>query len=301
MAIIKNIEIWERYYGFSNTIRDNEIHRRSFNELASRVFGGLTFEPWFRSGYWSEKFCPFVLLDRDRVVSNVSVNTLNFRYEGKLRKYIQLGTVMTDPAYRGKGLSRWLMEEVLRRYKGECDALYLFANDSVLQYYPRFGFEKAAEYQCIQPIDGGCDKGRKLDMNSTEDRELLCRAYAVSNPFSRLSFEQNPELLMFYCGDSLKDSVYYLKEWGAVVVADYVGNDMLLYDIFCAAGLDLGKVLRDAARKETSCVKFFFTPANTREGKLQPYKEEDTTLFLLKGSENLFLEDRLMFPVLSHT
>ena len=106
---------------------------------------------------------------------------------------------------------------------------------------------------------------------------------------------------MFYCGDSLKDSVYYLKEWDAVVVADYVGNDMLLYDIFCAAGLDLGKVLRDAARKETSCVKFFFTPANTREGKLQPYKEEDTTLFLLKGSENLFLDDRLMFPVLSHT
>ena len=79
MAIIKNVEIRERYYGFSNTIRDNEIHRRSFNELASRVFEGLTFEPWFRSGYWSEKFCPFVLLDRDRVVSNVSVNTLNFR------------------------------------------------------------------------------------------------------------------------------------------------------------------------------------------------------------------------------
>lgn len=57
---------------------------------------------------------------------------------------------------------------------------------------------------------------------------------------------------MFYCGDSLKDSVYYLKEWDAVVVADYVGNDMLLYDIFCAAGLDLGKVLRDAARADGS-------------------------------------------------
>ncbi len=288
-------------YGFSSDIRDNKILRRSFNELSAQVFGGLTFEPWFQAGYWNEKFCPFVLLDGERVVSNVSVNSISFQYEGKLREYIQLGTVMTAPDYRKRGLSRWLMERILERFRDGCDGVYLFANDSVLDFYPRFGFEKAREYQCVRTLEGGLENARKLDMESAAGRALLWETYAASAPYAKLAFPRNPELLMFYCGGQLRDCVYYLEEKKAVVVAEYKGDIMLCYGVFCEGGASLDELLRSAAKKETLQVQFLFSPWDAREEEIRVYKEEDTTLFLLKGSENLFQRDTLMFPVLSHT
>ena len=77
--------------------------------------------------------------DEGRVVSNVSVNRIRFDLGGKKKDYIQIGTVMTDEKYRGKGLNGQIMERVLKEYEGKADGIYLFANDSVLNYYPKFG------------------------------------------------------------------------------------------------------------------------------------------------------------------
>lgn len=37
--------------------RDNAVLRQSFDGLAGRTFG-LTFEDWYRNGYWSDKYIP---------------------------------------------------------------------------------------------------------------------------------------------------------------------------------------------------------------------------------------------------
>lgn len=59
---------------------------------------------------------------------------------------------MTDCEYRNKGISRKLMDKVLQDWKDKCDAIYLYANDSVLDFYPKFGFIKAKEYQYSKNI-----------------------------------------------------------------------------------------------------------------------------------------------------
>lgn len=86
--------------------------RRTFNNLTRETFG-FDFEQWYIDGYWQKRYIPYSLLDGDRVVANISVNDLNFLVMGEKKRYIQLGTVMTDKAYRGLGLSRALMERVL--------------------------------------------------------------------------------------------------------------------------------------------------------------------------------------------
>lgn len=126
-------------------------NRTSFDALAQRVFG-LSFEQWYRDGYWTDRYKPYVLLDGGTVVASIAVNRMQTMWRGKGRSYIQLGTVMTDPQYRKQGLSRCLMEQVLRDYCRSCDAVYLFANDSALDFYPRFGFERAVEYQFSCPV-----------------------------------------------------------------------------------------------------------------------------------------------------
>ena len=52
-----------------------------------------------------------------KIVSNVSVNTCDMNYDGRIVKLIQLGTVMTDPDYRGRGYARMLMEKIIEDYE----------------------------------------------------------------------------------------------------------------------------------------------------------------------------------------
>ncbi|RNB80210.1 GNAT family N-acetyltransferase [Brevibacillus fluminis] len=64
---------------------------------------------------------------------------------GKEYQALQLGTVMTHPAYRHQGLAAKLINYILNKYGNEYDFTYLFANDKVLNFYPKFGFERVQE------------------------------------------------------------------------------------------------------------------------------------------------------------
>lgn len=111
--------------------RDNETLRKSFHALAMKTYG-LDFEDWYENGYWGEAYTPYSIVEAGRIVANVSVNTTDFILDGSRKHFIQLGTVMTDEAYRKRGYGRRLMEEVEKDYAGKTDGIYLFANDSVL-------------------------------------------------------------------------------------------------------------------------------------------------------------------------
>lgn len=172
-------------YIYNANIRDNEQIRRSFNELAQKTFE-LSFEQWYQNEYWGDSYIPHVLLDNGRVIANASVNIINTVWQNKSRCYIQLGTVMTDPEYRNKGLASFLLNTIIAEWEAKCDAIYLFANDSVLDFYPKFGFVAANEYQSEMTIKKLPGAVRKLDMSAVQDRELLLSKYAQSNPFSAL-------------------------------------------------------------------------------------------------------------------
>lgn len=141
-------------YIHSTAVRQNAAVRASFNALAQKTFG-IDFAPWYEAGGWGADYLPHVLLDGERVVSNVSVNRMQFELQGVIRHYLQLGTVMTDDSCRGQGLNRWLLQHVLAEYRDAMDGVYLFANDSVLDYYPRFGFVPVKEYEYYLPCAAG--------------------------------------------------------------------------------------------------------------------------------------------------
>ncbi len=114
-------------------------------------------------------YIPHVLADGERVVSNVSVNIMHFDICGAKKNYIQLGTVMKDSSYCGKGLNRYIMEDILEEYRGNTDGIYLFANDTVLDYYPKFGFVPSKEYEYFMPCNNISDVKpyvlEKMDMS----------------------------------------------------------------------------------------------------------------------------------------
>lgn len=280
-------------------IRDNIKLRESFIALAIRTFD-LSFESWYQNGYWADKYIPYAMLDGEKVVANASVNIIDTVWNGHPKRYIQIGTVMTDMEYRNKGLSRRLMEQILSDWQDKCDAIYLFANDTVLDFYPKFGFVKETEYQCSMPVVPKSGAIKQLNMSSDEDQAFLKKYYAKSNPFSELPMLNNYGLLMFYCASFMKDCVFYCEEFDAVVVAMQNNDTLMCFDIYCDDNKSLRDILSTVASKKTSNVVFGFTPKDTGDCTVNAIEGEDDTLFILKSKDNVFARNKVMFPSLSH-
>lgn len=284
-------------YTLHKNIRDIAVIRNSFLALAGRVFG-LSFRKWYEDGYWTDRYRPYVLLDGDRVVSCVAVNRIELAWQDRPKRYIQLGTVMTDPAYRRRGLSRGLIETVLEEWRERCEVVYLFANDTVLDFYPKFGFERELEYQPAVPVMPCPGKYRKLDLADRADLAILAACYRHSNPYAAFSMTDNFALLMFYCSDGLKDCVYFLEEFDMVVIAGWNDRKWTCFDLYGPGSLPLGDLLAMTAEPSVKEVILGFTPKETVAGMTGCRRSEP--LFLLSDKENLFRENRLMFPLLSH-
>lgn len=280
-------------------IKDNKKLRESFFELAIQTFD-TSFEAWYQGGYWTDKYIPYAMLDGEKVVANASVNIIDTVIDGKSKRYIQLGTVMTDITYRNKGLSRRLMDEILSDWLTKCDAIYLFANKTVLDFYPKFGFVRENEYQCSIPIMPKSEKIKKLNMSYKEDRNFLKKYYAKSNPFSALPMLNNYGLLMFYCSAFMKDYVFYCKEFDAVVVAMLNNDTLMCFDIYCDENKSLIDILSAVSSEETRRVVFGFSPKHTVDCIVNAIIGDDETLFILKSKDNVFAQNKIMFPSLSH-
>ena len=146
------------------------------------------------------------------------------------------------------------------------------------------------------PNPGGM---RKLDMECGADRELLRSCYLKSNPFSQLTVVNNFELLMFYSISFMKNCIFYLKKFDAVIIAEYEDTVMTCYDIFCDPHQELDAILSASAKEDTAFADLGFLPVS--RGTCVPTEEKGDTLFLLKGKENIWKGRQLTFPHLFHT
>ena len=291
----------DKKYIYRCNYKDDTILRNSFNSLTEKTYG-FNFKQWYEDGYWGDKYIPYSLLDGDKVVSNVSVNIIDFLILGEQKKFVQIGTVMTDEDYRGQGLNRALMELVLKEWEDKCDLIYLFANDSVLDFYPKFGFDVCDEYQySINKIKGNkSEKIRKMDMDNDKDREFVYNMACNRIPLSKVSIKNNASLIMFYCTYFMKDSIYYLEDHDAVVICEFNEEVLYVQDVFTTKEVKLDSIINAMMTEKTKKVVLGFTPYDTSSYEKSLVNEEDTTLFIKVGKENPFKSEDLMFPILSH-
>lgn len=288
-------------YTYIKDFKDNTLFRESYNVLTQKTYR-FDFEQWYQGGYWGSGYVPYSLLDGENIVANVSVSIIDCLVLGKTKRYIQIGTVMTDSKYRKQGLSQYLMEKVLEEWKNKCDMIYLFANDSVLNFYPKFGFTAVSEYQYSKSIANGNEiiVAEKLDMSLEKSRALVVAKATNSISMSKLTMLKNAGLIMFYCTSFMSDKVYYLREQDVIVIAEFQGDTLYLHDIFSTSEVDLDIIIKFLTNKEVKTVTLGFTPNVVDSYYVNLLKEDDTTLFVMKDKIELFQNNKLMFPVLSH-
>lgn len=295
------INIKGKEYQFVKGYGKNDDLRKSFNELTQNIFG-FHFEQWYQDGYWKTQYIPYSIVEDDKIVSNVSVNIMDFEVLGEEKRYIQLGTVMTDPEYRKHGLVRELIKKVLEDYWDKCDLVYLFANNSVLDLYPKFGFKELKQYQCVKKADAihSDVSVKKLNMSDKNNRSLIIDKVIHAVPVSKVSMYNNAELIMFYCTLFMKNNVYYVEAYDAVAIVNFTENTMEVMDIFCTEKIPLNRLLNALTNEDVTRIVLFFTPEDSHSYETILLEGEDT-LFAMGKDLQLLNSNQFMFPKLSHT
>ena len=199
--------------------------RDSFNRLAEQTFG-LNFEGWYQNGFWGENYDPHSIVIDGEVVSNVSVNRTDLAFGGRRYHILQLGTVMTAPEYRGRGLNRAIMEYIEREY-ADADGIYLFANDTVVDYYPRFGFRPGREmaYRKTIAASDTC-RAEQVLMDGPAAWDRLAKAMEKSTFQEGCPMVDNPGLIFFYASQFMTDAVYHIPSLDAWVIAEQEGKSL---------------------------------------------------------------------------
>lgn len=286
-------------YRIVKDYRHQEQFRKSLNRLAQKTFG-LDFEEWYQKGYWREHYIPYSVVAEGEVVANVSVNVTDMLLNGKRLHFIQLGTVMTEEKCRHRGLIRMLMEEIERDYGEKSDGVYLFANDQVLGFYPKFGFRPVKEYEYFRQVNtSGTMTIQKAPVRKKSDLKQLEKAIQKSVPAGVFEMTGNVDLLMFYVTGFLREAVWYDKGSEAYVIAELEGGILRIHNIFSARNVDLETVIA-AFGSEVKEVVLGFIPVKQEGYERRERKEEDCTLFIKGEALACIEEEKLMFPTLSH-
>jgi GNAT superfamily N-acetyltransferase len=281
-------------------------YKESFNELAKIVFE-LDFEQWYEKGCWNDNYICYSYIDGDKVIANASINKMTIVSNGNEYRAIQVGTVMTHPDYRNQGLSGKLMNYIIDKYEEDYDFIYLFANSSVLDFYPKFGFEKVVESSFSLNIS---DKKfqlatthpiRRLDTNNIDDFQRMQQFAADRIPVSSdMGVKNNEHLLMFYFILAFNDAIYYIEDIDAIVIFNQEDQDLHVFDIISNDKVDYDAILSSIVTHDTENIHFHFTPDYDREKLHTEYiTESDDTLFV----RPLFEDGKRHFlmPLTSHS
>jgi hypothetical protein len=211
---------------------------------------------------------------------------------------VQIGTVMTEEAYRNRGLSKELMNLIVNEYEDTCELMYLYANDSVLEFYPKFGFVQTEEYVYTRQFTERASKliSRKINMKDVADKAIITRLISTTLPVSKISMIGNPGLDMFYLTAFMSEDIYYIEELDLAAVVDFNEDNMFLLELFCEKEFDMDEVINSLVNKPEMKVTLGFTPLVDNDFSCELLKEEGTTFFV-RGKN---ITGRGRFPILSH-
>lgn len=311
----ETIEWKGRQYLFARDYQEDDGLRRSMGMLCREIWG-FDFEKMYQKDAWGVSFHPYTIFEGTRAISHISVTEMDFLLDGEVLHLVQLGTVMTAESSRGQGLSRYLLERILEDFR-DCDAMFLFANESVLDFYPKFGFEPADEFPrtvredvltCLKKDAGQAIKAERFCVPASDEAEEMllslsenckngCGFYPVNHRF----------LVRFYLNlldtFSIADSLYLLQDKKTVVFADLSKDRVVIRDIFSdGTGTScLKDIIGELITSQTDCVEIRLA---YQEPYLDVRKEagaDDLWLYARGAKAELLKNGQIIFPMTTHT
>ncbi|SHF48109.1 GNAT family N-acetyltransferase [Pedobacter caeni] len=299
----ENIKIKDKNYTLFIQYQHDEKLRMEFNRMTQH-FWEFDFENYYQSGFWGDNCILYSLFVNDKIVSHITVSL----FEKAEKTLMQLGTVMTDENHQKQGLNRFLMERISVDFKDKIEGTFLFANETVLDYYPKFGLIPVPEFEHFQ-IKRNTDfiqkyKKRKLNLENGKDFKLFELLVEKNNTNSKFQ-TKNKGLSFFYCYAypqmGFKDAIYFIDELNCVVVAQLERQVLHIVEIFSESEMKLDEVIGSFSDFPFEEIVLDFTPKQTTGFQSRDYKEDDLQLFVSNELQLAFIEGQLRINSLAHT
>lgn len=273
----------------------------AFIDFVPRVFTSVDFRRWRDAGGWDERYVAYALAEGDRIVASTSVTQLQLVIAGQIKRGYQLGAVATLDAHRGRGLQRSIMARACASMR-EDDIVLLFANEDVLEFYPRFGFERAAEvvFRAPYAIDPAGRKLRRLERSNAADRALLARIAANAVPTTeRFGARDYGAIALWYFCNFYPHVFHHADEHDAIVAVQQQDGLLQFLDVLAAAPFDLAEVIPRVIDAPVSELEFRFTPERYWPSAAPAYACTDDYLFV--RGPYATPETPFKFPALAQT
>jgi hypothetical protein len=213
----------------------------------------------------------------------------------------QLGAVGTLPSHRGRGLQRQLLPRLLEHTPAQ-ELVFLFANHSVIDFYPRFGFQRVRQKlfraDCSVAPQGAAL--RTLELANADDRTLVLRIAAAAEPVTTLFGARGyGGTILWYWANLHRRALRHAPDHDAVLIVEQDGELLRVYDVLCAAQIDLAAYLPRLITRPFKQLEFGFTPTRYWSSAVAGADHTDSPLFV-RGPHRL-PEQPFKFPMLAQT
>jgi len=230
---------------------------------------------------------------------------MQFIQNGIVKNYIQIGTVMTDDAYRRQGLAGKLIKHVIAQYEKECDGIYLFGNLDATGFYRKMGFKEGLQYSYrvkddFLPKEKAEAVFQSVDASDSDMKRKYLDAVRRSNVNS--SFEQVNKygLQLFYT--SGLENLFYAEDMDCFIVAEREDESLFLESVICREKVRLSDILKRIGGEIKECT-LGYTPLleDMELCDARSYDGSDDYRFFYIGDELENIEkEKLYFPEFSH-
>lgn len=287
-------------YQLTNQIKENKEWRRSFNQLARETFD-IQFEEWYQNGYWGESYIPYAFIKENEVIANASITKSEMIINNKSYQTIQIGTVMTAKDYQNQGLSRKLIEKIIVDYEEQVDFIYLFANETVLDFYPKFGFKRVNERTnfidisaqmkqstILKPIDWEKNR-KKIEKMARQITRSHTKSYLVEDCYLRL----------FYYGSVFSEAIFYIEELDCYLSFEIEGSELHLFDILSNQEISLNAMIQYLPLDNIEKVYCHFDVTGQEGNVVKEIQISDDDVLFVRGTESSQLEG-IKLPLFNH-
>lgn len=284
-------------YTFIKDYKHQDIYRKSFVDLGKRIFE-IDFEEFYQKGYWGDDYICYSFVHEDVVISNVSLSTMELIIQGKHVPAIQIGTVMTDPLYRRKGLAYQLMMKIFEVYDPTCTLYFLAADDEAIPLYEKCGFKANPENKYVVDVTNYVKKNQKISPCILSDKELLnikLQAQPLSNTLSAV---KDAHILMFYYMMGFDQLIYKLVN-DIYVIFEKDNTTINLYTVLSEKPFDLQDIIESIVTEDIEKVVCHFTPDQVLTDLSTEL--DLTSRWMVRSTSDITFPDLARFPQISQT
>jgi predicted N-acetyltransferase YhbS len=283
---------------------DADQHQAFFRFIGSIFPGGRaeTWTLWRDRGGWTQHYEVFALIDDGKIVSTIGRSRMQLVIHGETQTGYQLGAVATHAEHRGRGHARQLMGWVIDELDTPDQPMILFANNSVLNFYPRFGFRHVPRRRSTAQIviEPSGIPAVRCDLSSAAERARLAKLCARAQPIRGPLAAHNYYWILLWnltCGPAI---AFWLSEFDAVIAASIVQDRLIVHDVIAPQPIDLKVVIPTLIAQPIRELEFMFDPDDWwPTANHAALDDTDARLFVRGGTTAL--AGPVQFPDLAHT